>query len=133
MRMSLTEGQLWEPVVDPAEWPEMREYISPSELDAYMDLYNAAVEAEAAKESGERKVIDLDEPPSAPVRLTLTLEDLKAAEEERARESTVSPKGAQCSQPNRTSSHRAEPASLRIKLRYTELSLNVDWRDFSHS
>lgn len=82
-------GDLWEPALDPAEWPEMREYVSTAELNAYEILYNAAADAEAAKiggartgNSGGRDVV-LKSPPVLP-RMALSLNDLRAAEAARA-------------------------------------------------
>lgn len=65
--------------MDPAEWPEMREYVSPAELDAYGDLYKAAVRAEAAKNGGGSGRADPDVLPPAPPRTTLSLDDLERA------------------------------------------------------
>lgn len=62
----------------------MREYVSTEELDAYADIYNAAADAEVAKQGGEGANRDLANPPPAPRRETLSLNDLSAAEAARA-------------------------------------------------
>lgn len=74
-------GNLWEPDVDPAEWPEMREYVSPAELNAYSDLCNSVAAANTAKGPTEVGAAKL---PPAPVRLTLGLSDLADAEAAKA-------------------------------------------------
>ena len=58
----------------------MREYVSPEELNAYADLCKAAAEADVAR--GAKAVGGANLPP-APPRVTLTLNDLAAAEEAR--------------------------------------------------
>lgn len=67
-------GDLWEPALDPSEWPEMRHYVSPEELNAYADLCKSAADADAARGAHL---------PPAPPRITLTLNDLVTAEEAR--------------------------------------------------
>lgn len=63
----------------------MRDYVSPEELDAYSSLYNAAVDAEIAKQGGSAADSrDLAHPPPAPRKVTLSLNDLSAAEAARA-------------------------------------------------
>lgn len=63
----------------------MRDYVSPEELDAYSDLYRAAVDAEIAKQGGDAAGSrDLAHPPPAPRKVTLSLNDLSAAEAARA-------------------------------------------------
>eukprot|EP00752_Nemacystus_decipiens_P009571 g8551.t1 len=74
------EGNLWEPALDPSEWPEMRHYVSPEELNTYADLCRSAAEADAARGA---KAIGGGNLPPAPPRATLTLNDLAAAEEAR--------------------------------------------------
>ncbi|CAN0002772.1 unnamed protein product, partial [Hapterophycus canaliculatus] len=39
-------GDLWEPALDPSEWPEMRDYVSPEELATYSDLCRSTAEAD---------------------------------------------------------------------------------------
>lgn len=58
----------------------MRDYVSPEELRTYADLCNAVAEADAAR--GGKAIGDSNLPP-APPRVTLTLNDLAAAEEAR--------------------------------------------------
>lgn len=58
----------------------MRNYVSPEELDAYADLYNA----EVAKQAGGYANSVLANLPRAPRRVTLSLKDLGAAEAARA-------------------------------------------------
>lgn len=67
--------------MDPSEWPEMRDYVSPQELDAYAALCKAATEADEAR--GGKAIGGANLPP-APRRETLSLNDLAAAEEARA-------------------------------------------------
>lgn len=59
----------------------MRDYVSPEELKAYADLCKSAAEADAAR--GAKTMGGTSLPP-APPRVTLTLNDLAAAEEARA-------------------------------------------------
>lgn len=67
--------------MDPSEWPEMRDYVSPQELDAYAALCRSAAEADEARRG---KAIGGANLPPAPRRETLSLSDLAAAEEARA-------------------------------------------------
>ncbi|CAM9684699.1 unnamed protein product [Scytosiphon promiscuus] len=71
-------GDLWEPALDPSEWPEMRDYVSPEELTSYANLCRSAAEADATR--GGKAIGDVTLPP-APPRVTLSLDDLAAAEE----------------------------------------------------
>ncbi|CAB1112884.1 unnamed protein product [Ectocarpus sp. CCAP 1310/34] len=73
-------GDLWEPALDPSEWPEMRDYVSPQELDAYAALCRSAAEANEAR--GGKAIGGANLPP-APRREILSLSDLAAAEEAR--------------------------------------------------
>lgn len=58
----------------------MRDYVSPEELTAYTDLCKSAAEADAARGGKANGGSTL---PPAPSRVTLTLNDLAAAEEAR--------------------------------------------------
>lgn len=70
-------GNLWEPTLDRAEWPEMRDYVSPTELDIYSDICRSIADANAAK--GAKGALN-KKPPPPPPRATLSLSDLAAAE-----------------------------------------------------
>lgn len=65
-------GDLWEPDIDLAEWPELRDFVSPAELDAYVDLYGSGMSCDKAVEGFNL--------PPPPPRRTLTLKDLATAE-----------------------------------------------------
>lgn len=71
-------GDLWEPDIDLAEWPELRDYVSPAELDAYAGLLCAS-DMSCDSATGVKAIGSFELPPPPP-RRTLTLNDLATAE-----------------------------------------------------
>ena len=64
-------------MLDPAEWPEMRDHVLPAEFDVYANLCRSVKDSDAA---GNGKVVGHSELPIAPPQPILTLDDLAAAE-----------------------------------------------------
>lgn len=79
-------GGLWEPELDPAEWPEMREYVTSEELQAYVDLCSKNAKAKA-EDPGDTLL------PLPPPRTKLFLDDLAAADAAKAEQLTKPSQG----------------------------------------